>query len=72
MCSAGSSTSINDFFTTELPHFGRHHSTPPASFAPCGASGVHWWKRNDTFSWDIEGSAGATGTFWGWGTCHLD
>ncbi len=72
MCSAGSGVSINDFFNTELPHLGWHHSTPPSSFAPCGGSGAQWWKGKDIFSWNIEGSAGASGTFWGWGTCHLD
>ncbi|HEV8190835.1 MAG TPA: hypothetical protein VGP82_05035 [Ktedonobacterales bacterium] len=73
MCSAGSSSTINSFFNTELPAHGWHHSTPPSSLtSACGVSGTQWWKGNDIFSWNIEGSAGASGTFWGWGLCHLD
>jgi hypothetical protein len=73
MCSAGSGSTINSFYNTELPSHGWHHSTPPSSLTgPCGTSGTQWWKGNIIFSWNIEGSAGASGTFWGWGLCQLD
>jgi hypothetical protein len=72
MCSAGSSSSINSFFSTELPAHGWHHSTPPASLSsPCSTSGTQWWKGTTIFNWNIDGSAGASGTFWGWGMCHI-
>jgi hypothetical protein len=70
-CSAGSAASINAFFTTELPALGWNHSMPPASLAPCGTTGVQWWKGTELFQWSTDGSAGASGTFWGYGECTV-
>ncbi|MGE5333920.1 MAG: hypothetical protein ACM3N4_04405 [Nitrososphaerota archaeon] len=70
-CSAGAAAGINAFFTTELPALGWHHSAPPSSLAACGISGTQWWKGNEIFQWHTDGSAGASGTFWGYGDCTV-
>ncbi|MBF6590394.1 MAG: hypothetical protein IVW57_07660 [Ktedonobacterales bacterium] len=68
MCSAGSATALDAFFNAELPAHGWTYGTLPAALSGCG-TGSHWWKGNNTFSWQTNGSAGASGVFWGYGYC---
>ena len=71
-CSAGGSAPINSFFNTELPKAGWNHGTPPSSLASaCGISGKQWWKGKTIFGWSLNGSAGASGTFWQFGYCTV-
>jgi len=71
MCSAGSASSINAFFTTELPHLDWSTSTPPTYFTACHMSGTLYWKSRDMMQWQTNGSAGASGTFWSFTLCHV-
>ncbi len=71
MCSAGSDTAINAFFTTELPKLGWSTSSPPTYFTACHMSGTLYWKDRDMFQWQTNGSAGASGTFWSFTLCHV-
>lgn len=74
MCSAGSASSVNAFFTTELPKHGWHHSTPPSALSSgCHTTGAQWWNGKDLFSWRQEtgGSPAANTDYWGYDWCHL-
>jgi hypothetical protein len=71
-CSAGSGASINSFFNTELAKAGWSYSTPPSALASaCTTSGKQWWKGKTIFGWSLNGSAGASGTFWQFGYCTV-
>jgi hypothetical protein len=70
-CSAGSAAALDAFFTTELPPLGWNYSAPPASLGPCQTTGAQWWKGNELFRWSTDGSAGTSGTFWGFGDCTV-
>ncbi len=74
MCSSGTASSINAFFTTELPRHGWQHSTPPASMSTaCNTTGAQWWKGKDLFQWKPEtgGSPAANTVYWDYNWCEL-
>jgi hypothetical protein len=74
-CSAGSYTSVNSYFTSELAAHGWSHSTPSSTLASaCHTTGTQWWKGSEIFSWFNDTSDNATAAantaYWGFNWCH--